>query len=154
MAVRRTVAEAWARRVESDPVRAGLGRSGVSLASCEDIDLAFTACDLGLASGRFVALRLTHIIPKGRLELAYMERLVEGVNASQVLLRSLRESLVPEPPPRLLARLLAVWTRLRMDRPTLCLMEAARRGRARGFAALAVARGAGGAAASGARTPV
>ncbi len=136
MCVRRAVVEAWRDRVLADPLRAALGRAGSSLASSEDIDLAFTACDLGLASGRFTALRLTHLIPKERLELDYIARLVEGVTASQILVRSLRESLAPPPAPRGLTWLRERWRDWRRDPVARRLCAAERRGRALAFAQL------------------
>lgn len=137
MCVRRHVAKCWAENVRTDPRRLALGRAGASLASCEDIDLAFTACDLGQAAGRFTTLRLTHLIPARRVSIDYMARLVEEVTASQVIFRSLRESLSPEPEPRLLERALRLWHRFRAAPESVRLRDAAERGRRRGFAQLA-----------------
>jgi hypothetical protein len=88
MCVRAAVAHAWAKKILADPVRSGLGRKGDSLSSSEDTDLAWTACDLGLGTGIFVQLRLTHLIPKERLTLGYFERLLNGVAASHVFLQN------------------------------------------------------------------
>ena len=53
MCVRSYVAKKYAESVFRNPTRQKLGRKGTELASAEDVDLAFTACDLGLGTGRF-----------------------------------------------------------------------------------------------------
>jgi hypothetical protein len=69
------------------------------LTSCEDSDLAFTACDLGLATALFKDLVLMHLIPSSRLETSYLVRLMEGTGYSSTLLLGLRGLPVrPEPP--------------------------------------------------------
>lgn len=136
MCVRIQAAKRWSESVRQSSLRISLGRTGTSLASGEDIDLAFTACDLGLATGRFTALKLTHLIPKERLELKYMSRLVESVAESQVLLRSLRENIVPAPPARLRARLLELWHDWRRGPEERALLRAERKGRTSGFTKL------------------
>lgn len=65
-----------------------LDRTGGSLISGGDQDLAACACDLGLGVGLFAALRLQHLIPPQRLELSYLERLSEGIGFSATLLDS------------------------------------------------------------------
>lgn len=140
MCVRRHVAEAWRDRLCADPLRATLGRAGTSLASCEDIDLAFTACELGLGAGRFPALRLVHIIPKERLELSYLLRLIESVAASQVVLRSRREAISPPPSDSWFDRLRERWRDWHRDSVHRQICAAERRGLARGYAQLSERR--------------
>ena len=137
MCVRRSVAEAWVLRRASDPRLAALGRTGTSLASSEDIDLAFTACDLGLGTGRFPELRLLHLIPKERVELGYVLRLIENVIASQILMRSLRENLPAPPAPSLFDRIRELWRDWRRDPISRQICAAERRGRALGHAQVA-----------------
>jgi hypothetical protein len=67
-----------------------LDRTGKSLISGGDQDLAVCACDLGLGVGVIAALRLTHLIPAGRLTLDYHARLAEGIQFSAVVLGALR----------------------------------------------------------------
>jgi glycosyltransferase involved in cell wall biosynthesis len=86
MCVRRTVAEAYARVLSRDELRRSLGRTGTQLIGSEDSDLAFTACDLGLGNGIFCRLKLTHIIPRQRLQERYLLRLVESLTFSNTLL--------------------------------------------------------------------
>ncbi len=140
MCVRRQVARSWSENVKSSALRVSLGRSGASLASCEDIDLAFTACDLGLATGRFQELRLTHLIPEGRLQLQYVARLVESTATSQVLLRSLREKVLPPRKSSLKARLVEIWRDWQRQPEERVLLRAEQRGRAKGFEYLAKSR--------------
>ena len=67
-----------------------LDRTGGSLISAGDNDLAACACDLGLGVGLFVALKLTHLIPAERLEEKYLLRLIEGIAYSGVMFKSFR----------------------------------------------------------------
>jgi hypothetical protein len=69
-----------------------LDRTGASLISGGDQDLAACACDLGYGVGVIAALRLTHLIPAGRLTLDYQARLAEGIYFSAVILAALRGS--------------------------------------------------------------
>jgi len=69
-----------------------LDRAGQSLVSGGDQDLAACACDLGYGVGVIAALRLTHLIPAGRLTLEYQARLAEGIYFSAVILAFLRGS--------------------------------------------------------------
>jgi len=67
-----------------------LDRSGTSLLSAGDLDLAATACDIGLGTGVFSSLKLTHLIPPERLEEGYLLRLTEAQSFSGVVLMSFR----------------------------------------------------------------
>ena len=69
-----------------------LDRAGKSLVSAGDQDLAACACDIGYGVGVIAALRLTHLIPAGRLTLDYQARLAEGIHFSAVILAFLRGS--------------------------------------------------------------
>jgi glycosyltransferase involved in cell wall biosynthesis len=89
LCVRRTVAEKYTHLVRNDPRRLNMGRKGELLLSCEDSDLAFTACDMGLGTGQFTSLKLTHLIPTSRLEEEYLMRLCEGLSYSYTILASL-----------------------------------------------------------------
>jgi glycosyltransferase involved in cell wall biosynthesis len=76
--LRRSVWEAYQKKVVHDPVRLALGRTGTSLASAEDVDLWHECLELGLGVGLFPQLRLRHLIPPGRLDGDYLLRLVES----------------------------------------------------------------------------
>ena len=96
LCIRRPIAEKYAELIQNDPKRLGLGRKGTLLTSCEDSDLAFTACDLGFGTGQFTALKLAHLMPENRLDEAYLLRLVEGMVYSHTILDSFRGKL-PQP---------------------------------------------------------
>jgi len=87
MVLRRSVADAYIKKLESNPMCGLLGRSGSTLMSAEDIDLANTASEIGMGTGLFPELTLKHLIPSQRLTLDYYERLVEGIAASLVILK-------------------------------------------------------------------
>lgn len=91
LVVRRNVAAAYAEKLRTDEQRRGMDRKGKQLISCGDLDLAFTAIDLGLGIGNFQRLRLTHLIPAGRLEEKYLVNLAESMAFSTVLLNNLRQ---------------------------------------------------------------
>lgn len=95
LCVRRIVAEKYAELIRKDPKRSKLGRTGKSLSACEDIDLAHTACDNGLGTGIFSALKLTHLIPSNRLQEEYLLRLIEGLTYSVTILESFRGKTPP-----------------------------------------------------------
>jgi hypothetical protein len=61
-------------------------RSGKSLLSGGDNDLAACACDLGLGVGLVASLKLTHLIPPERLTVDYLASLAEGIHYSSTLL--------------------------------------------------------------------
>jgi glycosyltransferase involved in cell wall biosynthesis len=90
LCVRKFVAEKYAQSVSTQTEKIKLDRKGKQLTSCGDSDLAFTACDLGLGTGQFTALKMTHLIPAFRLQLDYIERLVEGITYSNTILNSFR----------------------------------------------------------------
>lgn len=88
--VRREVAETYSRAVAIEPLRGELDRKGKRLTGSGDIDLAFTACDLGYGMGQFTNLSLTHLIPVSRLEIDYLTRLARGNGYSGVMLSAMR----------------------------------------------------------------
>jgi hypothetical protein len=112
--IRRAVAMKYMGCVTSDPLRSSLGRSGVGMNSCEDIDMAFTACDLGFGTGRFAALSLIHLIPKGRLSDEYLFPLIEGIAYSEAIVLAVRGN----PPTKIsrVDRLVELYKSLRIDK--------------------------------------
>jgi glycosyltransferase involved in cell wall biosynthesis len=101
MCVRAVVAKSYAKQVAAEPMRRRLGRVGGVLLSCEDADIIQTSCDLGYGFGSFPRLALTHLIPKSRVRADYLVRLMEGITASQVVLRYLKSGVLPSEPNRL-----------------------------------------------------
>jgi len=67
-----------------------LDRTGKSLFSGGDNDLAACACDLGMGVGVFHQLVLTHFIPAFRVEMDYLLKLAKGISASTVVLQAMR----------------------------------------------------------------
>lgn len=91
LCVRQKVAVRYARHLADDPVRRALDRSGNSLASSGDMDLVYTAFDLGYGIGRFQSLVLDHLIPPSRLTEAYFLRIFEGMSYSGMMLKKIRQ---------------------------------------------------------------
>lgn len=121
LCIRKVVAEQYATNAKHHPVRSKLGRKGTAgqdeiPLSCEDTDMAYTACDIGLGTGLFTALKLTHLIPANRLTEEYLCRLVKGSTYSKVILESLRNQL-PTPPDRSLKARLSEFYKLRKMLP-------------------------------------
>ena len=90
LCVRKEVAQQYARYIENDPIRRALDRSGSSLASSGDMDLVYTAFDLGYGIGRFRSLVLHHLIPPTRLTEAYFLRIFEAMYYSGTMLKKIR----------------------------------------------------------------
>lgn len=88
MVLRREVALAFREMVE-DGTLTGIGRTGKSLASGDDTACCFIARGMGLQLAYAPALRLSHIIPKQRLEPDYLRRLVHGIGGSAARLDAL-----------------------------------------------------------------
>ncbi len=130
MCIRRSVAEAYRAQTEKDPRRLKLCRRGKGVISAGDCDLAYTACDIGLGTGLFPALRVTHLIARSRLTEDYLARLVEGINYSTVMLRALRGDAAGAPPESLSFRLREWKLLLSMDARERRFYRAAKRGSA------------------------
>lgn len=95
MIVRATVAQRYAQKASENPLRRRLDRIGNRLVSCGDTDIALTAHEIGLGTGQFAALRMTHLLPQQRLTRDYLLRLAEGGGYSEVLLNSSRGKPIP-----------------------------------------------------------
>ena len=91
MCLRRMVAEQYANLYQRNSVRRSLGRSGHSLASCEDTDIAILACALGMGTACFTGLKITHLIPERRMTRQYIRRLIASKAESLIILASLYE---------------------------------------------------------------
>lgn len=136
MTVRRQLGEQYKNTVTQCEVRKQLGRIGKSLSSCEDIDLAWTACDMGFGVGRFPDLKLTHIIPRQRLEPEYMLALIEGNAASRVMLDYARKQKTFSTGVKF-HLLRTLWLRFRMSDFDYRAWKATRRGIKKGISLLA-----------------
>ena len=120
-------------RLNDEGLRAfQLDRSGHSLLSGGDNDLAACACSLGLGVGLVSALKLVHIIPDGRLTEDYLARLSEGIAFSSTVLDHIWGLAVR---PRSALGKIADWFRiLRVQPPHRQILRAAYRGRDRALA--------------------
>jgi len=98
LAVRRVVAEKYIVEVRTSPIRKQLGRSGSNLNSCEDNELSWVACELGLGKGLFPALQIRHLIDRRRVAKAYMLGVNSGHGFSQMLLAHLHDQPMPPKP--------------------------------------------------------
>jgi glycosyltransferase involved in cell wall biosynthesis len=90
MCVRKVVAKKYTELVINNSKRLSLDAKGKKLLRSGDMDMAFTSCDVGLGTGVFVALKLTHLIPANRLEENYLLKLAEGIAYSNTLLEYFR----------------------------------------------------------------
>lgn len=90
MVLMRDVAMRYLELASSCPLRSILGRSGSSLLSGEDNDMAMCAIDLGLGCGVFKSLSLTHLIPRERMSYEYVKKIARGIAASGVVLEYIR----------------------------------------------------------------
>lgn len=126
LCVRRAVAQAYRRNVADHPVRRRLDRKGTSLVSSGDTDLVLTGCDLGLGTGLFTSLRLTHLIHAARLTERYMEQMLREMTYSLAILASVRGH---PPNPDSLPRLAwGYWSALRRGSREYRFHRAARAG--------------------------
>ena len=91
MVVRRNVALRYQELVLHDPVRQTLDRSGKMLGAGGDSDMALCSVDLGLGTGRFPELELTHLIPARRLTLEYLEGIHEGFGYSSTVISAIHD---------------------------------------------------------------
>jgi len=94
--VRKTVAEAYVKKISNDPRWGQLGRTAEKLLSCEDIEIAMTACDLGLGKGVMKDLRLTHLIPARRMTEEFLCRNAYGNGYSATIHNWLRFGRIAE----------------------------------------------------------
>jgi glycosyltransferase involved in cell wall biosynthesis len=113
LCVRRVVAERYMWMLQQDDRRIDLDRKGKSLTSCGDSDLAFTACDIGLGTGQFTRLQLTHLISKHRIQESYLLSLMKGIAYSGTILKALRGECLIQP--CLSERIYRIYTRWRLD---------------------------------------
>jgi glycosyltransferase involved in cell wall biosynthesis len=81
MCVRKGVAVRYAVEIENDNLRASLDRKGADLGSTGDIDLALTSPALGLGTGVFKILEISHLIPSRRVQESYLLKLIEDTEA-------------------------------------------------------------------------
>jgi len=111
--VRKTVADAYVKKMKEDPRWGALGRTAEKLLSCEDIEIAMTACDLGLGKGVFRDLKFTHLIPAVKMTVEFFCRNAYGNGYSFTLHNWLRFGRFP-PPVSIFGRINRIYQLCRM----------------------------------------
>lgn len=137
LCVRRDVARHYLALHDEGSRAIQLDRTGDSLLSGGDNDLAACACELGLGVGLIASLKLTHLIPPERFTAEYHARLAEGISFSSVLLDAERG--ISTPPRSRLGRLADIARIWRLKPPHRQIARAAIRGRDRAARQLAAA---------------
>ncbi len=132
LCLRREVGLEYVRLHDAGERRFQFDRTGDSLLSGGDNDLAACACNIGLGVGLVTTLKLDHLIPAGRLSLDYLARLAEGIHFSSVLLDA--EYGIAPSPRGLAGRLADGLRELRLNGPDRVIARAAQRGTRRAFA--------------------
>jgi glycosyltransferase involved in cell wall biosynthesis len=136
LCVRANVAREYERRTANDAVGLSLDRKGSNLSSGGDVDIVFTAFQMGMGAGRFKNLSLIHIIPSFRLQEDYFVRLIEsGEHAIHILYdrHGMREERVEKTWRGRLANFFRYWL---ASRPNRRFMRAQNRGRDRALVEL------------------
>jgi len=93
--VKKKVADAYVRKLANEPVWASLGRTAEKMLSCEDVEIAMIACDLGLGRGLFPQLKLTHLIEARKMTLDFLCRNAHGNGYSYTIHNFLRFGRLP-----------------------------------------------------------
>lgn len=75
MCIRSKVAHKYLADLKNDSLRQFLDRRGDSLMGGGDIDLCLTSFAMGLGTGLFPGLRLSHLIPRARLQREYLYKI-------------------------------------------------------------------------------
>lgn len=96
MFVKRKYLDRYYESTSKSSIRQSLDRSGNDLTSGGDKDILNEVRTWGGDVGLFEALKLTHLIDKGRLTEDYMVRLIEGVTYSSLIMHFSSESIVVE----------------------------------------------------------
>jgi len=93
--VKKKVADAYVRKLANEPVWASLGRTAEKMLSCEDVEIAMIACDLGLGRGLFPQLKLTHLVEARKMTLDFLCRNAHGNGYSYTIHNFLRFGRLP-----------------------------------------------------------
>ncbi|QCS50061.1 glycosyltransferase family 2 protein [Picosynechococcus sp. PCC 11901] len=127
LCVRRVVAEKYNELLRQDSQRTNLDRKGKLLTSCGDTDLALTACTIGLGTGQFTSLGLTHLIPEHRIQEDYLLQLVKEITCSSTILKAIWGE-YPNQSSRS-QKLFEFYKRLRMDSRSRRFYDASQQGK-------------------------
>ena len=97
LCVRKEVAMAYSQFCDQSSIQI-TDRQGDSLVGMGDIEISFVCCSLGLGTGVFPELKITHLIAQHRVSEDYFVRLVEGSCLSDFLLGYKWRRIVPQSP--------------------------------------------------------
>jgi glycosyltransferase involved in cell wall biosynthesis len=90
LCLRRAVALRYVEICRESRLRKQLDRTGASLNSGGDIDLAMVGLDLGYKIGLSVRLVVTHLIPNKRCSREYIIKLMEAISFSNAMVQEVR----------------------------------------------------------------
>jgi glycosyltransferase involved in cell wall biosynthesis len=110
MCVRAGVATAYCEYSQNSSIQIADRRGRDSLMSGGDLEICRVACKIGLGMATFPELRITHLIPKERVALGYLLKIVEGTDASNMLLDYKWSGQIPKSPLRLRGLLSMIYT--------------------------------------------
>jgi glycosyltransferase involved in cell wall biosynthesis len=130
LCVRREVADFYLRLHDNGQRAFQFDRTGDSLVSGGDNDLAACACDIGLGIGLATSLKLTHLIPPERLTVGYLSRLAKGIHFSTVVLDKARG--IPVQKRSFRRKLLDFLRTIKLPRPIRLVQRAALQGHDQG----------------------
>jgi glycosyltransferase involved in cell wall biosynthesis len=97
LCIRRIVASAYCEQYEKSTIRLGR-QTGVSVIPGEDTEMCYSACKIGLGMGVFPALKLTHLIPKVRIEEDNLLRTTVGIQTAAHLVAFKWDGVIPDSP--------------------------------------------------------
>jgi glycosyltransferase involved in cell wall biosynthesis len=95
--VRASVAGAYCRQFESSAIKI-TDRRGTGLQAGGDEEICYVACNSGFGVGIFPELKLTHLIPRERVQEDYLVRIAEGGWTSDILMLFKWHQIVPKSP--------------------------------------------------------
>jgi glycosyltransferase involved in cell wall biosynthesis len=139
MTVRRAVADAYLRETAANPARLQLDPVGNQPGYGGDTDLSYTGFSIGLGTGVFPELGITHLIPARRCTLEYLLRNLEAHAFSHQLQHYSRHGRWPAEP-ALTTRIRRWLRRLTGDSLDRAMMAAEDRGFAAAHRAIATGR--------------
>lgn len=139
MTVRRAVADTYLRETADNPARLQLDPVGDQPGYGGDTDLSYTGFSIGLGTGVFPELRITHLIPARRCTVDYLLRNLEAHVFSHQLQHYSRHGGWPEAPP-LSSRIRGWWRWLSGDALERAIIAAEQQGRRAARRAIATGR--------------
>jgi glycosyltransferase involved in cell wall biosynthesis len=139
MTVRRAVCDTYLRETADNPARLQLDPVGDQPGYGGDTDLSYTGFSIGLGTGVFPHLKITHLIPTRRCSVDYLLRNLEAHVFSHHLQHYSRHRTWP-PQPGLGTRMRGWWRWLSGDSLDRAMIAAEQRGRAAARRAMATGR--------------